>query len=255
MHSIGATILPELIEKLAEAKRVVVLTGAGVSAESGVPTFRGAQTGVWAQFKPEELATPEAFRRNPRRVWEWYAWRREQLRRILPNPAHVAIAELEGLYSKFTLVTQNVDGLHQLAGSQNAIELHGNITHTKCFAEETRVELPAESDEIPPRCPDCGSYLRPDVVWFGEALPEEALTTALAECTASDILLSIGTSGLVYPAATLPYSAAESGATIVEINPQPSLLADSADFVLRHAAGAILPKLVKELKMFLGKRE
>jgi NAD-dependent deacetylase len=236
-----------LISQLREAKRVVVLTGAGVSAESGVPTFRDAQTGLWSNFKPEELATPRAFRRNPKLVWEWYAWRRQLLTKVEPNAAHRALAAAQDRFERFTLVTQNVDGLHQRAGSRDVVELHGNISRTKCFDEDLVVESWNDDGEIPPRCPRCGGLLRPDVVWFEEGLPEHSLKLAQARTADCDLFLSIGTSGLVYPAAELPYRALENGATVVEINPTATPLADKAHFVLTGRAGEILPELLGTL--------
>lgn len=236
-----------LISQLREAKRVVVLTGAGVSAESGVPTFRDAQTGLWSNFKPEELATPRAFRRNPKLVWEWYAWRRQLLTKVEPNGAHRALAAAQDRFERFTLATQNVDGLHQRAGSRDVVELHGNISRTKCFDEDLVVESWNDDGEIPPRCPRCGGLLRPDVVWFEEALPEHSLKLAQARTADCDLFLSIGTSGLVYPAAELPYRALENGATVVEINPTATPLADKAHFVLTGKAGEILPELLGTL--------
>ena len=168
-------ILRELAPILAQARRVVVLTGAGVSAESGVPTFRDALTGLWANYRPEELATPTAFAQNPKLVWDWYQWRRELVERAEPNAAHQALAELEDRVPKFTLITQNVDGLHQRAGSRNVFELHGNIRRVKCSAEGRVVTEWAAGGDVPPRCPHCGANLRPDVVWFGETLPEKRL--------------------------------------------------------------------------------
>jgi NAD-dependent deacetylase len=169
---------PDLITRLRAAPRVTVLTGAGISAESGVPTFREAQTGLWEKFRPEELATPEAFQRNPKMVWEWYEWRRQRVRTVAPNPGHLALADLQRRVPEFFLITQNVDGLHQRAGSQRVIELHGNINRTKCFEEDQVVEKWEETGEVPPRCPRCGGKLRPDVVWFGEMLPPEAMAAA-----------------------------------------------------------------------------
>ena len=163
--------LPKLIETLRSARYVVVLTGAGVSAESNIPTFREAQTGLWSKYSPEELATPQAFQRNPKLVWEWYAWRRELVAQATPNPGHLALAELEQRVPKFSLITQNVDGLHRRTGSRNVIELHGNINRTKCFDEGDIIDSWPPTAELPPRCPRCGGYLRPDVVWFGETLP------------------------------------------------------------------------------------
>lgn len=237
----------ELVRMLGTAERVAVLTGAGISAESGIPTFREAQTGLWAKYDPQELATPQAFQRNPRLVWEWYAWRRELVGGAEPNKGHIALAEMERKILQFTLITQNVDGLHQIAGSQNVLELHGNIRRTKCSREGVAVETWEESGEAPPRCPDCGSYLRPDVVWFGEGLPEEILLQANQVAQASHVFFSIGTSAVVYPAAALPMQARRNGAVIVEVNPVETPLTPDADFVLRAAAGEALPALVKRM--------
>ena len=188
---------------LQDARGVAVLTGSGISAESGVPTFRDAQTGLWSRYEPQELATPEAFARDPRLVWEWYAWRRELVKQAAPNPGHRALAALEARVSSFVLITQNVDGLHQRAGSQNVTELHGNIMRSKCSVEVIVVE-PREDDlGIPPSCPNCGAFLRPDLVWFGEVLPVRAFEGALEAARGCDLFLSVGTSGLVQPAASL----------------------------------------------------
>jgi NAD-dependent deacetylase len=235
----------ELIEKLRNAGHIAVLTGAGVSAESGVPTFRQAQTGLWAQYDPQELATPEAFQRNPGLVWEWYAWRRELVAQAKPNPGHFALAEWERLVPRFSLITQNVDGLHQQAGSQQVVELHGNISRTKCFADGRSVPNWLPTDEVPPRCPHCGSYLRPDVVWFGESLPYVALQTAVAAAQSCDVFLAIGTSGIVHPAASLPIEARQAGAIIVEINPERTALSPYMNHVLTGPAGVVLPELVR----------
>jgi NAD-dependent deacetylase len=234
----------ELTRRLAAAKRVTVLTGAGVSAESGVPTFRDAQTGLWATFRPEDLATPGAFRRNPRLVWEWYAWRRELVAGVNPNPAHLALVEMETFFPEFHLITQNVDGLHQRAGSGKVIELHGNITRTKCFEEGTIISSWRDTGDVPPKCPDCGGLLRPDVVWFEEPLPEAELELATSASDTCDVFLSIGTSAMVFPAASLPFAALRGKATVVEINPQPTPLSEQAHFVLTGAAGVVLPELL-----------
>ena len=241
------TFPSDLLQLLNTAQRITVLTGAGVSAESGVPTFRDAQTGLWAKFKPEELATPGAFRREPRLVWEWYAWRRDLVAKANPNPAHIALVEWEKRIPSFTLITQNVDDLHRRAGSRNVIELHGNITRTKCFDENVVVKNWPDTAEIPPRCPRCGGFLRPDVVWFGETMPEEETARAFAASAQCDIFLSIGTSAVVHPAASLPFHALEHGATVIEINPDPTPLTDEANYVLTGAAGVILPELMKSL--------
>lgn len=232
-----------LRERLAAAARVAVLTGAGVSAESGVPTFRDAQTGLWARYRPEELATPDAFRRNPRLVWDWYTWRRELVSRAVPNPGHRALAELERRVAEFTLVTQNVDGLHQRAGSRRVVELHGNLFRCKCATTGERVERWRETGAGPPASP-AGGLLRPDVVWFGEALPEAALAEAETAAARCQVFLSVGTSALVYPAAGLPLLALESGALVVEINPVATPLSGQAHYRLCGPAGAVLPALL-----------
>ena len=234
----------ELIQKLRSVQRVVVLTGAGTSAESGVPTFREAQTGLWARYDPKELATPEAFQRNPRLVWEWYTWRRELSAQAQPNPGHLALAQMQTHVPQFTLITQNVDGLHQRAGPNQVIELHGNITRTICATNRHVVDSWAPTDEVPPLCPHCGGQLRPDVVWFGEALPEEALRQAMIAVQQSDLVFSIGTSNLVYPAASLPFEALEQGATVIEINPNDTPLTPHVHFALTGQVGQILPILV-----------
>jgi NAD-dependent deacetylase len=225
---------------------MVVLTGSGISAESGVPTFREAQTGLWERFDPPELATPEAFERDPGLVWDWYAWRRSLVAQAAPNLGHLALAEMQDLGQKFTLVTQNVDGLHQRAGSRGVIELHGNILRTRCSVEGVDVEE-YEEGESPPVCPFCGAPLRPDVVWFGEMLPSEALDAASEAARGTDLFLSVGTSSLVYPAAALPHEALESGATLVEINPGETPLTPHAEYALRGPAGDVLPRLIREL--------
>jgi NAD-dependent deacetylase len=235
----------ELAGALRAARHVAVLTGAGVSAESGIPTFRDAQIGLWAKYDPHELATPEAFRRNPRLVWEWYAWRRELVGRAAPNAAHLALAEMARLAPKLTLITQNVDGLHQRAGSQAVIELHGNVARTKCFEEDIIVESWADTPEPPPRCQRCGGLLRPDVVWFGEQLPAEALRAAQEAALACDLFFSIGTSGVVEPAASLPYLALKRGATIAIVNPEMQPSASRGFYVLSGPAGRVLPALVQ----------
>jgi NAD-dependent deacetylase len=238
------TIPQSLASAIARARSVTVLTGAGVSAESGVPTFRDAQTGLWAQFDPQKLATPDAFRCNPKLVWDWYAWRRKLVAKADPNAGHRALAVLEGRVSDFVLITQNVDGLHRRAGSRNVVELHGNIGRVKCSRENTIVEHWTEVGDEVPRCAGCGALLRPDVVWFEETLPPDALQAAEDAARRCQILLVVGTSAEVYPAAALPYYAKSAGATIVEINPNPTPLSDVADYVLRAPAGAVLPALV-----------
>jgi NAD-dependent deacetylase len=236
----------DLIQTLRDAERVVALTGSGISAESGVPTFREAQTGLWARYDPQQLATPEAFASDPRLVWEWYEWRRNLVTDAEPNAGHRALAELERQIPNFTLVTQNVDGLHARAGSRNVVELHGNILRSKCSLEGEVAEPEEHDDSVPAHCPRCGAFLRPDVVWFGEMLPVEALETASEAARRCDLFLSIGTSSLVHPAASLPYEALEGGATLVEINPNQTPLTRQANFVLQDRAGEVLPNLLRE---------
>jgi NAD-dependent deacetylase len=229
--------------RLRDARRVLALTGAGISAESGVPTFRGPG-GLWRQFRPEDLATPEAFARDPRLVWEWYSWRRETIAPLRPNPAHVALAELERRVPDFRLATQNVDGLHAAAGSARLLELHGSIWRVRCAgcrraAEDRRVPLP----ELPPRCA-CGALLRPDVVWFGEMLPPGVVEEAMAAARSAEVVLVLGTSSLVYPAAALPQVAKAAGAFVIEVNIEATPLTAAADVSLRGPAAEIVPALL-----------
>ena len=235
-----------LILALRDSSCTVVLTGSGISAESGVPTFREAQTGLWARFDPQQLATQEAFARDPGLVWDWYAWRRRLVTEARPNPGHLALAKMQHLGPDFTLVTQNVDGLHQEAGNSDVIELHGNIRRTKCSVEGAVVG-DYDDGESPPVCTSCGAPLRPDVVWFGEMLPPGALEAASKAARGSDVFLSVGTSSLVYPAAALPFQALESGATVAEINPGQTPLTPHADYALSGPAGNVLARLIREL--------
>lgn len=229
----------DLLHCLRAARRVVALTGAGMSAESGVPTFRAAQTGLWARFDPMDLATPEAFDRDPVRVWQWYAWRRELVGRVAPNAGHRALADW-GRRAHVTIVTQNVDGLHQQAGSAEVIELHGNLRRSVCSAG-CGVQSPGAGE--PPPCPQCGAPLRPDVVWFGELLPEGALESAMAVVQAADLVLSVGSSNQVQPAAELPFLALRNGCPVAEVNPEATPLSAQADWSLRGTAAALLPRL------------
>ena len=210
-----------------------------------MPTFREAQTGLWAQYDPMELATPEAFARDPELVWLWYQWRRELVAKAAPNAGHKALAELASLVPRLTLVTQNVDGMHQRAGSRDVIEFHGNIFTNRCFADGRIVE--AAGDEGVPSCPDCGAHVRPGVVWFGETIPEDALRASFAAAGDCDVFLSVGTSALVYPAAGLADIAIEAGAITIEVNPSPTGQSESYTASLRGNAGVVLPKLVESL--------
>ncbi len=234
---------PDLLERLREARHVAVLTGAGMSAESGVPTFRDALNGLWSDFRPEDLATPEAFKRNPRLVWDWYAARRAQVSQVMPNAGHEALARLARRYTRFTVITQNVDGLHQAAGSRDVIELHGNLRRVKCFERGHLAETWEETGEVPPRCPQCRGQLRPDVVWFGEALPEAELDRAIEATLNCDVFLSIGTSALVYPAAGMPVAALEAGQPVIEINPERTSLSARATWFVAGKSGMVLPAL------------
>jgi len=234
------------VARIREARAVVVLTGAGMSAESGVPTFRGPG-GLWRRYRPEELATPEAFARDPVLVWEWYDWRRQTVMAARPHAGHTALARLESLLPRVTVVTQNVDGLHQRAGSRRVVELHGSILRARCVRDgSVHRDLAVPLPVIPPRC-DCGSLLRPDVVWFGESLPAAAVEEAFQETAAAEVVLVVGTSSLVYPAAGLPGAAAEAGAWVAEINPEATPLSTWAHASWRARAGEILPALVEAL--------
>jgi NAD-dependent deacetylase len=222
----------------ARPRRVVVLTGAGVSADSGIPTFRGAG-GLWRNFRPEELATPEAFARDPALVWEWYEWRRKLIREAKPNAAHEALARIPDA----VIVTQNVDGLHARAGSPDVVELHGNILRVRCVRDHSTRVHEEPFDAIPPRC-ECGALLRPDVVWFGEALPEDAIARASASLHSSDLLLVIGTSGVVYPAAGLVHQ--HTGLSI-EINPEASAVSSACTLAIAERAAVAVPPLVNAI--------
>ncbi len=230
-------------EWLRAASSVAALTGAGISAESGIPTFRGAG-GLWRQFRPEELATPEAFARDPGLVWEWYAWRRELIAGAQPNPGHRALAELEQGKPQFALITQNVDGLHERAGSRNVLKLHGDIWISRCNdCGRERRDGQAPLEELPPRC-ECGGLLRPGIVWFGEALPASVWQAAEKAAQTAEVFLVIGTSAVVYPAAGLVWLARSAGAKVVEINPEETPLSGQADRSLRGSAGELLPRLL-----------
>jgi NAD-dependent deacetylase len=239
--------LSELAGVVARARRILVLTGAGISAESGIPTFREAGTGFWARYDPMDLATPEAFARDPRLVWRWYQWRRGLIRAADPNPGHQALAALQARGLPLTLVTQNVDGLHQRAGHEGVVEFHGNIFRNRCrtCGNVGRADDPAA--DMPPECPACGSLMGPGVVWFGEPIPVDALRAADEAASACDVFFSVGTSALVAPASSLADAARQAGAVIVEINPETTDLTGHADFPLAGPAGVLLPALLAEL--------
>ena len=233
---------------IAASQRLVVLSGAGISKESGIPTFRDALDGLWARYDPEELATPFAFQRDPKLVWSWYEYRRELIARSQPNPGHYALVEMEKRLPQLVIVTQNVDGLHHEAGSSDVIELHGNIRRNRCFqncqGDPTIIDISTleyDKDAGPPLCPHCGAFVRPNVVWYHEGLPEAALRRAVELAVDADVMLVVGTAGVVYPAARLPFTAYEAGATIIQINPQETPINEVCRFHLDGPSGEILP--------------
>ncbi|MET8836047.1 NAD-dependent deacylase [Micromonospora sp. NPDC004540] len=249
MASSGAAAAATL---LAGARRLVVFTGAGMSAESGVPTFRDALTGLWAQFDPQALATPEAFRADPALVWGWYEWRRGAVRRAEPNPGHRAVAAMAARVPDTVVVTQNVDDLHERAGSATPVHLHGSLFAPRCSACAEPAPVPdagAEPGEgrrlTPPRCGRCDAPVRPGVVWFGEALPEQAFAAAVEAAYRCDVLLTVGTSGLVYPAAEIPQVAARRGGTVIQVNPEETPLDAVCAVNLHGPAARVLPALVR----------
>ena len=245
----------DLITTIRASSRLAALTGAGVSQESGLRTFRDkvddisseSERPLWTQYRPEDLATPEAFERNPNLVWDFYAMRRLKAGEVQPNAGHIALAEIGRRVAYFTLITQNVDGLHQRAGSESVIELHGNITRVRCTHGCGVFTEWEDKPETVPLCPQCGSKLRPDVVWFGEMLPQSELESAMEAARTSQVFFSIGTSALVQPAASLPLVAKQSGALVVEINPEETPLTARVDYFLQGKSGEVLPELVKQV--------
>jgi NAD-dependent deacetylase len=256
----------DLTPILKSSKSLFVLTGAGISAESGIPTFRG-KDGLWKNYSATDLATPEAFERDPAFVWEWYMWRREIISRAKPNPAHYALVEMEKKFPKFLLLTQNVDDLHRRAGSKNILELHGNIFRTrchKCGRADPRTSSPCEGEDRAcpessrrgeggksftlPKCP-CGGLLRPDVVWFGEMIPQDVWQSALEFLSAADCALICGTSNVVWPAAAIPEMAQSRGIKTIEINLEPTPVSSLVDVSLQGKAGEILPEIVRCLQV------
>jgi NAD-dependent deacetylase len=237
------TSIKDLREKLWRAKHVAVLSGAGISAESGVPTFRG-EGGLWKQFRAVDLATPEAFSRDPKLVWEFYNWRRELIGPLSPNPGHFALAQIEDRVPQFTLITQNIDGLHKKAGSRNIIELHGNLWKVRC----TNCETVSEDQRIPlpelPACGSCGSLLRPHVVWFGEMLEPQVLDAAYEAIAGCDLMIVVGTSGTVQPAASMGMEAKRNGAAVAEINLEPTPYSDVYNISISGKSGEVLPRLL-----------
>jgi NAD-dependent deacetylase len=241
------SISDRLKSLLSKKTKVVALTGAGISAESGVPTFRG-EDGLWKKFRPEELATFDAFMANPQLVWEWYEYRRKIIEEIKPNPGHLALVDFQNHFEKFDLITQNVDGLHHQAGSKKVIELHGNIMRNKCIRCGRKYDsLERTTEGIPPKCP-CGGNIRPDVVWFGEMLPQDAINNAFRVSSECDIFFSVGTSAVVHPAASLPLIAKRNKAYVVEVNIEPTEISHLVNESLFGKAGEILPALVKLFK-------
>jgi NAD-dependent deacetylase len=237
----------ELLKIFSKKSSIAILTGAGVSAESGMPTFRG-EDGWWRNYRAEELATPDAFARDPKLVWEWYDMRRKIIHDAKPNPAHKTIAEMEKYFDNFKLITQNVDGLHNRAGSNSIIELHGNLWRVKCLEEGKKFEfLEVPLSEIPPRC-DCGALIRPDVVWFGEMLPQDQLEAAFEAAQKCEVMFVVGTSAVVQPAASIPILAKQSGASVIEVNLEPTPLTALVDYSFNGKAGEVLPKLWKFLE-------
>ena len=244
-------LIQEAARRLASARRVVVFTGSGVSRESGIQPFRDPQEGLWAKYDPMEMATMEGFLRNPKLVWEWYNYRFGMVDSAQPNPSHYAIAELEQHFATVTVVTQNIDGLHQRAGSSDVVELHGSIRRYRCISDEhagfTRADIIAQA-EMPPKCPKCGELLRPEVVWFGEMLPEDALERAFYLAEHCHAMIVVGTTGEVQPAGTLPWLASQRGAVIIDINPNRDQITPIADVFLQGPGGEVLPKLVAALQ-------
>ena len=248
------TVIQQVVTLIEKNENLVILTGAGVSKESGVPTFRDAMDGLWAKYDPEQLATPQAFKQNPKLVWDWYQFRRGLVRQAKPNPGHFALAEIERRFPKTQLITQNVDDLHERAGTKNIIHLHGNIAKSKCFnncqgaptlIDISQIEWNQESG--PPPCPHCGAWVRPDVVWFHELLPDDNLGAAIDAVNCCDLMLVIGTSGFVTPAATMPSYAKSAGAKVVEVNPDYTMITRIVDLKLTGPSGKILPMIVEAL--------
>lgn len=238
----------KLFERLRSARHIAVLTGAGVSAESGVPTFRG-QDGLWKKYRAEDLATPEAFSRNPKLVWEWYNYRRSIVRQKSPNPGHYALAAMERHFPRFELITQNIDGFHRLAGNENVYEIHGNIMRNRCVkCNRLSEDAPFEMRDDLPLC-SCGGLLRPDVVWFGEALPEKLIEFSYMAAQNCQVFFSIGTSAVVQPAASLPLIAKENGAFTIEINSERTPISSIVDEVVLGKSGEILPALCSQLRI------
>ncbi|MBI5815780.1 MAG: NAD-dependent deacylase [Nitrospinae bacterium] len=239
MDSRGLNLPEKVVRALQSARNAAVLTGAGVSAESGIPTFRGAG-GLWNNYRAEDLATPEAFERDPELVWRWYDWRRGIIASKTPNPGHYALAQMEGLFENFTLITQNVDGLHAKAGNRRILELHGNIWRLRCIAEGTvREDHDVPLTQIPPRCQNCGAMERPGIVWFGESLEPRIIGGAFDAARKAELFIVAGTSGVVQPAAGLAGVARKAGAVVIEINLERTPISYNADVTLTGQSGGI----------------
>jgi len=237
----------ELIaDKLKNAKKIVFVTGAGISQESGIPTFRGTD-GLWRKYDPMQLATIDAFYDDPKLVWEWYEDRRKNILQAKPNPGHFAIAELEK-YKKVTVLTQNIDGLHQRSGSTKVLELHGSIIRIKCSVCNFKDNIPTSFDELPPKCSSCNNILRPDVVWFGESLPQDIWNQAISEANSCDVMIIAGTSLVVSPANTLPIYAKQNNALLVEVNPEETIMSSEMDLSLKMTSAKALPHLITIFK-------
>lgn len=249
MIGAGKTAIYAAVEHILRSRYLTALTGSGVSAESGIPTFRG-KDGLWNKYRPEELATPEAFSRDPETVWRWYAWRMERVWAANPNPAHYALRDLEMMKLLKCLITQNVDDLHERAGSLNLIHIHGAIKTVRCVGCGKSFGL-NHPPSIPPlpTC-ECGALLRPGVVWFGEPIPEDVLRRSFDEASKSDVMIVAGTSALVYPAAALPSVVKRKGGIIIEINPEETPLTEQADISLRESAGRALSEIIARIKEF-----
>ncbi len=235
----------EAAELLKSAGKVTVLTGAGISAESNVPTFRG-KDGLWKNFRAEELATMEAFQAKPEFVWEWYGYRQQLILKCEPNPAHYTLAEMEKHFREFTIITQNVDGLHEKAGSKKILEMHGNIFKARCIKENTITDFVLGEEPLP-RCKKCGALLRPHIVWFGETLDPDVLDESFTLASESDLFMVIGTSAMVQPAASLPIIAVESDIPVIEVNPENTPLSPYMTVSIEGKAGEILPEIFKLL--------
>ena len=235
----------EISENLKNSKKIVFVTGAGISQESGIPTFRG-KDGHWKKHDPMKLATIDAFYDDPHLVWEWYEDRRQNIRAAKPNLGHKAIAELEEFY-KVIVLTQNIDGLHQRAGSSRVLELHGSIIRVKCTVCDFQDNITNNFEDLPPKC-NCGNILRPDVVWFGESLPQDVWTNAMQEASMCDIMIIAGTSLVVSPANTLPAFAKQNNAVLIEINPEETVMSDEMDISIRSTSSDTLPKLIEFVK-------